>query len=120
MKFQLPFLIGAVALTLVAADAPQAQARPKYLAVFTEEYPGLKSLVDKTKCAVCHPTADNRKKKKRNDYGTAIEKALGEQNVSDKAKIKSVLKKIESEKSDSGKTFGDLIKAGQLPGTNKD
>ncbi len=120
MKLRLPFLIATVALTLVAANAPQAQARPKYLAVFTEEYSSLKSLIDKTKCAVCHPTADNRKKKKRNDYGMAMEKALGEQNVSDAAKIKSVLKSIESEKSESGKTFGDLIKDGKLPGTNKD
>ncbi len=119
---RLLFMFGsaAVALAVIAIDAPQAEARPKYLAVFSDEYSSLKAEIDKSKCAVCHPTSDNRKKTKRNDYGTALEKALGEKNVSEMDKIKSALKKIESEKSESGTTFGDLIKSGKLPGTNKD
>ncbi|WP_166820457.1 hypothetical protein [Thalassoroseus pseudoceratinae] len=116
------FAIGtfAIALGFVMVDASQLHARPKYLAVFTKEYSGLKASIDKARCAVCHPTANNRKKKVRNDYGKALGKALGAANVSDTDKIKNALKKIESEKSESGKTFGDLIKAGKLPGTNKE
>ncbi|MGB4739433.1 MAG: hypothetical protein WBH50_14645 [Fuerstiella sp.] len=55
-------------------------------------------------------------KKKRNDYGVALTKTLGEKNVKDADKIKEALTKAEAEKNADGKTYGELIKAGELPG----
>jgi len=55
-------------------------------------------------------------KKKRNNYGMALRKALGKKNVKKSDVIKKALKSIESGKSAvAGKTFGDLLKAGKLP-----
>jgi hypothetical protein len=69
----------------------------------------------KLTCAVCHPDKD---KKIRNNYGAAFGKALTKKNETDEAKIKEALTKSEGEKSATdGKTFGDLIKAVELPGT---
>lgn len=71
----------------------------------------------KVSCAVCHPS---KSKKDRNNYGAALTKALGAKKVKDTAKIKAALEKIGKEKSATeGKTFGDLIKAGELPGTKE-
>lgn len=69
----------------------------------------------KISCAVCHPS---KSKKDRNNYGAAMTKALGAKKVKDLVKIKAALEKIAKEKSATeGKTFGDLIKKGELPGT---
>jgi hypothetical protein len=55
-----------------------------------------------------------------NNYGQALEKALGAKNVDDKAAILKALGAIEAQKSAAeGKSFGDLIKAGELPGVNE-
>ncbi len=71
----------------------------------------------KVSCAVCHPS---KSKKDRNNYGAAMTKALGAKKVKDTAKIKEALEKIAKEKSATeGKTFGDLIKEGELPGTKE-
>jgi len=96
------------------AFGPEAQARPDYLNKgFTPTYPALKAEIETAKCGVCHGSD----KKVRNDYGMAIGKALGEPKVTDVEKIKAALKKAEGEKSSvEGKTFGDLIKDGKLPG----
>ena len=67
------------------------------------------------KCAACHNGGDD--KKKRNDYGKALAAALGEKDVKDPEKIKAALDRAVKEKSGTdGKTFGDLIKEGKLPG----
>lgn len=99
------------------AFAPEAQARPDYLNKgFGPAYPALKSEVETAKCGVCH---FGDKKSNRNDYGKAFGEALGEKNVKDEAKIKEALTKSEKGKSSTeGKTFGDLIKDGKLPGKN--
>ena len=113
-------LAGAVALGLFAAVSSQAVARPKYKDVMSAEYAELakKHGTDgKLTCAVCHPDKD---KKIRNNYGTAFGKALPKKNETDEAKIKEALTKAGGEKSATeGKTFGDLIKANELPGTNE-
>lgn len=112
-------VLGVVALLGVTASPNTADARPKYREVFEEKYPGLAEQVKTVKCGVCHPPAAEEKKKARNNYGQALGKVLGEKNVSDKDAILKALTKIESEKSaEEGKTFGDLIKAGTLPGKN--
>ncbi|MBT4865943.1 MAG: hypothetical protein HON53_12625 [Planctomycetaceae bacterium] len=115
------WMLGAAIVAVMFVATPkQAEARPPFVGVFAKQYPALKDLVKKSKCAVCHPKADNKKKKKRNDYGMALGKAIGKANEKDKAKVTAALVKIEKEKSGAkGKTFGDLIKEGKLPGDAK-
>lgn len=110
-------VLGLLAMGLIVIAASQdAQARPKYFAEFKNAYGNLAAEADKVKCNVCH---FGQEKKNRNDYGKAIADALGEKNVMDVEKIKEALKKAEKEKSSTaGKTFGDLIKDGKLPGKN--
>lgn len=115
-------MLGAMALTLVGS----AQARPPYPPVFKEVYDGngdaIKAAItgDK-KCNVCHEGTD---KKMRNEFGKALSKAFGKDDFmklkSDKealaAGLKEAFKKTEAEKNSDGKTFGELLKAGKLPG----
>jgi hypothetical protein len=95
-----------------------AQARPGYMKGFNTEYPALKDLVEPVKCGVCH----GKDKKTRNDYGMAVGEALGAKDVKgdgSEEKIKAALEKAAKGKSSTeGKTFGDLIKDGKLPGKN--
>ena len=101
-------------------SGPQdAQARPGYLKAFNTAYPKLKDAADVAKCGVCH---FGEKKTNRNDYAKAMGEALGAKDVKgdgSEAKIEAALKKAEAGKSSTeGKTFGDLIKDGKLPGKN--
>ena len=102
----------AVAGLVVSASVDNAVAKPPFVKAFTDSYPAVKEAAD-AKCGVCHigKPAD----KKWNDYGTAMKKNLKEKATPDD--VKAALKKIESEKSGTeGKTFGDLLKDGKLPG----
>ena len=105
-----------VAVVAALAITADAQARPDYLNKgFTPTYPALKAEIETAKCGICHGSD----KKVRNDYGKAVGEALGEKMVKDEEKIKAALKKAEAGKSSTeGKTFGDLIKDGKLPGKN--
>jgi hypothetical protein len=78
-------------------------------------------LKEETKCAACHNGGDD--KKKRNDFGNALGEVIvgkdvgGKKNEPDVAKIKKALEAVAKEKSGTeGKTFGELIKSGKLPG----
>lgn len=105
------FLLGTM---WIAADT--AQARMQYCKAFIAKYDTVKE-AKATKCAICHP---GKSKKERNDYGQALAKSLAAKNEKDKVKIEAALKKTEAEKSATeGKTFGDLIKDGKLPGAKK-
>ncbi len=109
-------IAGACLFAIFAVTAETASARPQFKTAFEKAYPDLvkKHGKDgKLTCAVCHPVSD---KKKRNDYGVALTKILGEKNVKDADKIKEALEKTEKEKNADEKTFGELIKAGELPG----
>ncbi len=110
---------GVLAASMFVVTGGQALARPKYKDAINDKYPDLakKHGTDgKLTCAVCHPDKD---KKKRNNYGVALAGKLGKKNETDMDKIKEALTKTEGEKSKTAdKTFGDLIKAGELPGTN--
>jgi LPS O-antigen subunit length determinant protein (WzzB/FepE family) len=112
---------GVVAAALFVVTGSDAMARPKYAAVATTTYPDLAKkhgVEGKLSCSVCHPDKD--KKKVRNNYGAAVGAKLEKANLMDEAKIKEALTKAEAEKSATeGKTFGDLIKAGELPGTDE-
>lgn len=110
---------GVVIASMFVVTGGEAVARPKYKDVINEKYPDLAKkhgTEGKLTCAVCHPDKD---KKKRNNYGVALAGKLEKKNETDVDKIKAALDKAEGEKSKTeGKTFGDLIKAGELPGTN--
>jgi hypothetical protein len=105
-----------VGAAILPANKP-ASARPQYSKAFFETYPDNKAaaaLEGNAKCSVCHPGAN---KKMRNDYGESLGKLLGAKNEKNDMNVKAALKKNEAEKSSvPGKTFGDLLKAGGLPG----
>ena len=109
----------AFAGTALVSVPRTAQARPNYLNMgFVVVYPQLKdaATAEGVKCNVCH---FGEKKTNRNDYGKAVGEALGATKVTDAKAIEEALKKAEAGKSSvEGKTFGDLIKMGKLPGKN--
>ncbi|MEQ9409362.1 MAG: hypothetical protein RIK87_16620 [Fuerstiella sp.] len=114
-------IAGACMFAIVVLSGDIASARPKYAAVMSTAYPDLTKKHgknNKLSCAVCHPS---KSKKKRNNYGVEVGKGLTKKNESDEEKIKEALTKAEAGKSHvEGKTFGDLIKAGELPGDDKE
>jgi hypothetical protein len=121
-KFGLPL----VGLFVIGLFVQSAQARPDYkkVADSTSKDTKLAPVVEELKCNLCH--VDKEEKKVRNDYGQALVKCgLSEEKFkelkADKEKlaeyVKEVMKKAEAEKSASGATFGELIKAGKAPGT---
>ena len=73
------------------------------------------------KCNVCHA---GESKKMKNEYGKAVGKYLTkakyneikEDEAAAKKYIIEGLQKAEGEKGGSGKSYGDVIKAGKLPG----
>jgi hypothetical protein len=120
LNVRVAVLFGVVATgwLLVGFETP-ADARPKYHATIknSKEYKKISEQVVKVKCGVCHPTND---KKKHNDFGLAMKKHLGEikkTGETDTKKIEAALVKCLKEKSSvEGKTFGDLVEEGKLPG----
>lgn len=104
------FLLGTMWIT-----ADTAQGRMDYCKGFIAKYDKVKE-AKTAKCKICH----GKTKKERNDYGQTLAKMLAAKNEKDKAKIEAALKKTEGEKSSiEGKTFGDLLKEGKLPGAKK-
>ena len=112
-------------LVAVALNANSGFARLPYRKQFEETYKDSKIVeaAKEAKCNVCHY---GKTKKNRNDYGKALTKYLNADQYkklykTDKEalnkKIKEALKSVVKVKSTKGKTFGELIKAGQLPGT---
>ena len=90
------------------------EARPGYMKVFNAEYPDLEAAKE-AKCNVCH---EGKSKKMRNAYGKAVGAALGAKNVKEADKVKEGLEEAAGKDSEvEGKTFGDLIKEGKLPGS---
>jgi hypothetical protein len=119
-KFGLAALLGTFSIIWGAGSPMKVEARPQYKEQFEKKYTGLAAEVVKVKCGVCHPPGAEEKKKARNNYGQALGKVLNAKNVTDKEAILKALITIEAQKSASeGKTFGDLIKAGTLPGNNE-
>lgn len=110
-------LFGLCCASLVLLGAPdRSDARPQYLKQFNEAYPGLKKLTRKEKCNVCHVGGGAGAKANRNNYGKDLAKALGAKNVKNAAAISEALEGIEDKQSAAvGKTYKDLIDAGELP-----
>ncbi|MCH2202571.1 MAG: hypothetical protein MK102_11420 [Fuerstiella sp.] len=113
---------GGLLIAFLILSSDQAVARPPYKKLYQKVYPELaKAEGVKIGCSVCHPV---KSKKIRNNYGVALKKELGVTDpkkwVKDKKIVTAALKKLENHKSHvEGKTFGDLISAGKLPGDDK-
>ncbi|MEM8947045.1 MAG: hypothetical protein AAGD11_17860, partial [Planctomycetota bacterium] len=83
-----------------------------------EEKTDFAKSVLEAKCYVCH---QGRKKKNRNAYGSELAKLLDKKkDAKNPKKIIEALEKVAKLPSDAkdkdSPTFGDLIKAGRLPG----
>jgi hypothetical protein len=106
-------------------------ANPEY-AKFVETF---KALEMEHKCDACHKPGVDKKARGHalNDFGQAMHKHLnnrqfnaadkqGKDNSEEAAKAKKIvaeaLGKAEGEMNAAGKTFAELMKAGQLPGKN--
>ena len=71
------------------------------------------SAVAKAKCNLCH---EGKSKKDKNAYGELLGKLLDrKKDAKNPEKIRQALVAVESEKSPSGETYGDLLKEGKLP-----
>ena len=117
-------LLGLVA---VVVSKQSAWALPPFNKEWTAKYVEGNSnakfveAVGTAKCNVCHMGAS---KKDKNAYGKAVGKYLAKAKYNeikeDEAKAKKYildgLQKAEGEKGAGGKTYGELLKAGQLPG----
>jgi hypothetical protein len=127
-------------VTLLAAPALALPPLPKYVeqhysaspeyAKFVETFKALKS-----KCDACHKPGADKKAKGHglNDFGKAVHDNFQHKDFSAAAKIAAdnpeaakkalelaaaALTAAEAEKNAAGKTYGEAIKAGTLPGTN--
>ena len=86
-----------------------------------------KKAVKKANCYVCHVKRE-KKKEVRNEYGKAVKKILSAEDFPKdyiksnpeeaKAKILAGFKKANELKSSDGRTFGEKIKAHELPATD--
>jgi hypothetical protein len=111
------FALACLVAGVVVFSGSSVEARPKYRTVFQKNYEKV-AANNKITCFACHgkDAAGKMDKTKRNAYAQALGKALGKQNVMEDADIVKALGAIEKEKSaEAGKTFGDLLGAGQLP-----
>jgi hypothetical protein len=135
-RFALALLFVAALTTTAAALPPlppyvaeHYKAQPEY-AKFEEAFSA-----QKMKCDACHKPGADKKAKGHglNDFGEAVHKHLKHKDFLAAHKVKAddpaaaakatqlvadALKAAEAEKNADGKTFGELIKAGQLPGKN--
>lgn len=134
MALRMPALCVAAVL-MFAAGAQALPPIPGYLKdslgestdhqAFAKTFSGLKA-----KCDLCHrPDADKKAKGHGlNDYGEAMHKHLKhrefmalhkEKKTAEALKLlQEAWKKAEAEKNAEGKTYGELIRAGKLPGKN--
>ncbi len=117
---------------LVSFYTPSVQAIPPFQKVFKKYYgegqytdkekgPEFAAKVKEAKCFVCHDPKEPKKKKKRNRYGEELAKLLDKKkDKKNTEKIVEVLKTVAAihtdPKDEASPTYGDLIKAGKLPG----
>jgi hypothetical protein len=114
-------------LITVAWSIQSASALPPFNKEWTAKYVEGNSnakfveAVSTAKCNVCH---EGTSKKQHNAYGKAVQKYLTkakyneikEDEAAAKKYILEGLQKAEAEKNASGKTYGELLKGGTLPG----
>ncbi|WP_145230881.1 hypothetical protein [Gimesia algae] len=115
VKTALLFGLAVAGLSMICAEN-KVEARPNFKNIWAETYPDSKMLVAK-KCGVCHP---GKTKKEKNDYAAAVFKGLGKRKQTDKDVIVKALKAAEKMPSSvEGKTYGDFIKADEIPPSKK-
>ncbi|MCB1147527.1 MAG: hypothetical protein KDK38_12060 [Leptospiraceae bacterium] len=117
MNVKTALMLGlAIAGFSLISTVNKVEARPNFKDIWAQTYPDSKMLIAK-KCGVCHP---GQTKKEKNDYAQAVGKGLGKRKQTDKKIIIKALKDAESMPSPvEGKTFGDFIKADQIPPSKK-
>lgn len=96
---------------LIASERP-GDARPNYKKAFDTCYAEI-AKKNKTTCNVCHSVGTDDKKR-RNHYGQALAKELGEKMVKDDKKIIEALKAIEDGECRSGK-WKERLEHGLVP-----
>jgi cytochrome c2 len=119
---------GVTGVLWLGRPAPQANAdrafRDEFKAVYVKaesDNPKEKEFaatVKKANCNICHV---GKVKKNRNRYGKALAELLSRKtDTEDKEKIQAALKKVDARrcepKDEKSPTFGELIRAGKLPG----
>jgi hypothetical protein len=118
------FVIGLVAF---GCSFDSASALPpfnkEWMAKYKETSSSAKFVeaVDTAKCNVCH---EGTNKKMKNEYGKVVGKYLSKAKYTEikededaaKKYILEGFAKAEAEKNGSGKSFGELLKSGELPG----
>jgi hypothetical protein len=125
-KFALTLCLGAFALCVAATPAMailpfSKEWKAKYSDNSTNE--AFVKAVKEANCNVCHDPG-SKSKKDRNPYGMAVSKYLKKADYEKmkmdveaaKKYILEGLDKAEADKAADGKTFGEKIKAGTLPG----
>jgi hypothetical protein len=127
------FLVFALIASIASGTAvPVALGQKAYNDQWTANYVAdskheeFKKLAGDAKCNICH--IQGAPKKERNPYGkeaAAIFKEAGinkdspkKDEAGFKKSIAEAFKKLEEVKAKDGKTFGEKIKAGELPGGN--
>jgi len=139
------FIRGGLIFSILSAVVITASALPplpKYIedyysaspehAKYAQMYKGLEG---EQKCDACHKPGIDKKAKGHglNDYGQAVHKyfkhrdfnkadKLGQDNAEQRdiaqKLIADALKQADQEKNSAGKTYGELIRTGRLPGNN--
>lgn len=122
------FALGALAAAVLLGSVSSAKAdklfRDEFIAVYVKadssdaKDKAFAEACETAKCNICHVGFS---KKNRNAYGEALDKLLDRAADKDnKEKIRKALEKVAAMKSDpkdsKSPTFGELLKAGKLPG----
>ena len=128
------FAILLVAFLAVAIAPKNADAIPAFKKAFDQRVTSvikdakLVATIKAAKCNVCHYVdGDKKSKKQKNDFGVAMAKLLKKDNYKStriaaepdkvKAELDAAFEKLMATKNAKGKTYGELLKAGDLPGT---
>ena len=106
-----------MAVGFIALSAHPAFAVKQFYDEFKEVYVNNGDLdagaVAKAKCNICH---EGKSKKDKNAYGKELDKLLDrKKDAKNPEKIREALAKVAGMKSPSGKTWGEILKAGELP-----
>ena len=112
-----------IALVAMGFSMQTASALPPFNKEWVAKYnaDGKNAAYSDAKCNVCHA---GESKKMKNEYGKAVGKfmtksgynAVKDDEAAGKKYILEGLQKAEAEKNASGTSYGDLVKAGKLPG----
>jgi len=110
-------VLGVTAVAVAFGYQPQPahaikEFKTAFDAMYVKDGTPLAKAVAEAKCNVCHK---GDSKKMRNEYGQALAGLLKKADKENTAKINEALKKVEDAKAADGKTFGDHLKAGELP-----